>query len=149
MTHLCSLQVWPEHIDHQNPEDQQVPSPAEEKQISKVGEKKRSWMKPLLRSVALGLSLMDVYASIVLVIYSLSPYRALFLENPSKDRPQHCQKVCLQLETLHILIACQNMIHEFERDIGVEVAMHAQVDTGVAALPNLADQCVVTKWLPT
>jgi hypothetical protein len=117
MTHLCSLQVWPEHIDHQNPEDQQVPSPAEEKQISKVGEKKRSWMKPLLRSVALGLSLMDVYASIVLVIYSLSPYRALFLENPSKDRSQHCQKVCLQLETLHILIACQNMIHEFERRV--------------------------------
>src|SRR5450759_3820865 len=41
--------VSPEHIDEQKPEKQQAPSPAVKQQGPAVVEKKRPWMKPLMR----------------------------------------------------------------------------------------------------
>lgn len=53
------------------------------------------------------------------------------------------------METLHVLVACKRAIQEFECHIGVEVVMHAKVDTGVTTLPDVADQCIATTLLPT
>src|SRR5450759_1178710 len=41
--------VSPEHIDEQKPEKQQAPSPAVKQQVPAVVEKKRPWLKPLMR----------------------------------------------------------------------------------------------------
>ena len=49
--------VSPEHIDAQKPEDQQAPSSAVEQQVSAGVETKRRWLKPLMRGVAIVLSL--------------------------------------------------------------------------------------------
>jgi hypothetical protein len=61
---------------------------------------------------------------------------------------QVSKNACLHLETLHILIAGKKAIQEFERQVGIEVAMHAQADTSVTTLSQLSDQCIVTKLLP-
>ena len=62
---------------------------------------------------------------------------------------QVSKDACLHLETLHVFFACKKAIQEFERHVGVEVVMHAQVDTGITTLSELADQCIATKLLPT
>ena len=54
--------VSPEHIDNQKSEDQQAPSPAVEQQLAAGGEKKRPWLKPLMRGAAIVLSLVGSFA---------------------------------------------------------------------------------------
>src|SRR5437588_5930684 len=54
---------------------------------------------------------------------------------------------CLGQEVLHLLVTRPNEIQQFERRAGLEVVMPAQVDTGIPALPQLADQSVITKML--
>lgn len=54
--------VSPEHIDNHKPEDQQAPSPGVEHQVPVAVEKKRTWLKPLLRVAALVLSLGGSFA---------------------------------------------------------------------------------------
>ncbi len=46
-----------EHIDAQKPEDQQAPSSVVEQQVSTGVDTKRPWLKPLMRGVAIVLSL--------------------------------------------------------------------------------------------
>lgn len=54
--------VSPEQINDQKPEDEQAPSPAQEKQVPKAVENKRSWLKPLMRVAAIVLSLGGSFA---------------------------------------------------------------------------------------
>jgi hypothetical protein len=54
--------VSPEHVDNHKPEDQQAPTPAVEKQVPAVVEKKRPWLKPLMRVAAIVLSLVGSFA---------------------------------------------------------------------------------------
>jgi hypothetical protein len=54
--------VSPEHIDNHKPENQQAPSPAVEQQVAAVVEKKRLWLKPLMRGAAMVLSLVGSFA---------------------------------------------------------------------------------------
>lgn len=54
--------VSPEHIDNHKPEDQQAPSPGVEQQVPAVVEKKRTWLKPLMRVAAIVLSLVGSFA---------------------------------------------------------------------------------------
>jgi hypothetical protein len=96
--------------------------------------------------------------------WECSMLRKILLEIPTR-RILHCQErsapfhtkiehthnmpvsqvskdACLHLETLHVFFACKKVIQEFERHVGVEVVMHAQVDTGIPTLSELADQCI-------
>ena len=74
--------VSPEHVDEQKPENEQAPSPAEEKQVLSVSEKKRPWLEPLMRILAIVVSLMAGFASVYLVAFSFITW----LENPPSDR---------------------------------------------------------------
>jgi hypothetical protein len=56
--------VSPEHIDNQKPENEQAPSPAEEKQVPTVVENKRAWLKPLMRTAGAVMPLIGGFASI-------------------------------------------------------------------------------------
>ena len=66
------IMVSPEHIDNQKSENQQVPSTAVEQQVPKVIEKKRPWLKPLMREAAMVLSLVGSFA-IVWATFILLP----------------------------------------------------------------------------
>src|SRR5437762_5425460 len=91
--------------------------------------------------------------------WECSTLREILLEIPSRSI-LHCQErsasfhtkiehahnmpvsqvskdACLHLETLHVFFACKKAIQEFERHVGVEVVMHAQVDTGITTLSEL------------
>ncbi len=63
--------VSPEHIDEQKPEDQQALSPAVEQQVPAVVEKKRPWLKPLMRVAGIVLPLVCNFA-VVWVIFVIS-----------------------------------------------------------------------------
>jgi hypothetical protein len=56
------MMVSPEHIDNHKPEDQQAPSPGVPQQVPAVVEKKRTWLKLLMRGAALVLSLVGSFA---------------------------------------------------------------------------------------
>jgi len=64
--------VSPEHIDEHKPENQQEPSPTEEQQEPVAVEKKRPWLKPLMREAAIVLSLVGSFA-IVWVHFTFIP----------------------------------------------------------------------------
>ena len=51
--------ISPEHIDEQKSEDKPVLSPVEEKQVFQVSENEQPSMEPLLRGVAIGVSLIN------------------------------------------------------------------------------------------
>jgi hypothetical protein len=89
--------VSPEHINEQKPEDKQVLSPVEEKPVLPVSEKKRPWMEPLLRAVAIVVSLMSGIASVYLVVLRFSPWLELGFENPSADRLAYLENVAMLL----------------------------------------------------
>jgi hypothetical protein len=72
-------------VDELKPEDQQAPDPPEEQQMLIVGEKKRPWLEPLLRGVAIVVSLMCGIASVYLVVSSYAPWLELGFENSSAD----------------------------------------------------------------
>ncbi len=89
--------VSPEHVDEHKPEDKEALSPAEEKPVLPVGEKKRPWMEPLLRVVAIVVSLMSGITSVYLVVLSFSPWLELGYENPSADRLAYLRTVAVLL----------------------------------------------------
>jgi hypothetical protein len=74
--------VSPEHVNEQKPADKPALSPAEEKQVPAVGEKKRPWMEPLLRAVAIVVSLIGGIAFYCLAVFSSLPR----IENPPSER---------------------------------------------------------------
>ncbi len=61
---------------------------------------------------------------------------------------QVSQYACLQQKALHLLVACPHEIQQFERHVGVEVAVRSQLDAGIAPLSKLANQRIVAKLLP-
>jgi len=65
--------VSPEHVDEQKPEDEQDPSPAEEKQMPTVVENKRPWLKPLMRVAGTILPLVANFAGIWFVAVFMAP----------------------------------------------------------------------------
>jgi MFS family permease len=74
--------VSPEHIDEQKPEDKQALSPVEEQHVLPASEIKSPWMEPLLRVVAIVVSLIGGFASVYLMALSFTTW----LENPPSDR---------------------------------------------------------------
>jgi len=60
--------VSPEHIDNQKPENQQVYSSNVEQQLPAGGEKKRTWLKPLMRVGGIVVPLIGGFAIMFLLI---------------------------------------------------------------------------------
>lgn len=87
----------PEHVDEQKPEAEQVLSPVEEKLVLPVGEKKRTWMEPLLRVGAIVVSLMSGIASVYLIVLSYRPWLELGFQNSSADQLAYLRTVALLL----------------------------------------------------
>ena len=77
---LCTKQV-----DELKPEDKQTPDPPDEKQNLTVGKKKCPWLEPLLRGVAILVSLIGGIFSVYLVVSSYVPLLELGYENSSAD----------------------------------------------------------------
>lgn len=63
--------VSPEHIDNQKPENQQAHSPAVERQVLAEGEKKRTWLKPLMRVSGVVVPLLGGFAILCLTISNI------------------------------------------------------------------------------
>jgi hypothetical protein len=63
----------PEHIDEQKPEDQQAPSPDVKQQVPTEVEKKRPWLKPLMRVAGIVLPLVANFAGIWVVAVFMAP----------------------------------------------------------------------------
>ena len=65
--------VSPEHVNEQKPETKPTLSPASEKQVLPVSENKRPWMEPLLRVVAIVVSLLGGIAFFCLHVLQYVP----------------------------------------------------------------------------
>jgi hypothetical protein len=89
--------VSPEHVDEQKPEDQQPLDPAEEKQVLSVGEKKRTWLEPLLRVIAIVVSVIGGFAAMYLMVLSYRPWLELGIENSSYDQLWYLRYLALLL----------------------------------------------------
>ncbi len=63
--------VSPEQIDNQKSENQQAHSPAVERQVPAGSEKKRTWLKPLMRVSGVVVSLLGGFAILCLMIGNL------------------------------------------------------------------------------
>lgn len=64
--------VSPEHTDNQKSDNQQAPSPAVKQQVPTEVEKKRPWLKPLMRVAGIVLSLVGGF-TVVWVIFGFIP----------------------------------------------------------------------------
>jgi hypothetical protein len=62
--------VSPEHIDNQTSENQQAPSPAVKQQVPTEVEKKRPWLKPLMRVLGVVVPLIGGIAVMWLIIFA-------------------------------------------------------------------------------
>jgi len=71
--------VSPEHLDEQKPENEQVPSPTEEKQALPANKKKRPWLKPLMRAAGIILALGGSFAM---------TWFAFAVQPPAVDNPE-------------------------------------------------------------
>ncbi len=91
------MMVSPEHIDEHKPEDKPVLSPVEEKPVLPVSEKKRPWMEPLLRVVAIVVSLMSGIAAVYLVVLSFRPWLELGFENSAADQLAYLRTLAILL----------------------------------------------------
>jgi hypothetical protein len=60
--------VSPEQINERKTEDQPAPTPAVEQQVAAGGEKKRTWLKPLIRVGGIIVSLLGGFAIVSLTI---------------------------------------------------------------------------------
>lgn len=89
--------VSPEHIDEQKPEDQQPPDPPEEQQMLPMSEKKWPWIEPLLRGIAIVLSVIGGVAAVYLVVYSYQPWLELGYENAAADQLAYLRLVAFLL----------------------------------------------------
>jgi hypothetical protein len=65
------IMVSPEHIDNQKSENQQAHSPAVEQQVPAGGEKKRTWLKPLMRGVGVVVPLLGGFAILSFTISNI------------------------------------------------------------------------------
>ena len=65
------MMVSPEHIDNQKPENQQTHFPAVERQVPAGSEKKRTWLKPLMRVSGVVVPLLGGFAILCLIIGNL------------------------------------------------------------------------------
>jgi hypothetical protein len=63
-----AIMVSPEYIHEQKPENQQVHSPAVEEKVPEVGEKKRTWLKLLMRVGGIVVTLVGGFAILFLTL---------------------------------------------------------------------------------
>ena len=63
--------VSPEHIHEQKPENQQATAPAVKQQVPAVGEKKRTWLKLLMRVGGIVVTLVGGFAILFLTLSNL------------------------------------------------------------------------------
>ena len=63
--------ISPEHVVEQKPENEQVSSPTQEQQVLPASEKKRPWLKPLMRATGIVLALVGSFAILWLNIVVL------------------------------------------------------------------------------
>ncbi len=91
------MMVSPEHINEQKPENEQAPDPHEEQQVVLVGEKQKPWLEPLLRGIAIVVSLMSGIAAVSLVVLSYRPWLELGFENSAADQLAYLRTVAMLL----------------------------------------------------
>lgn len=96
--------IPPEQVDKLKPDDKRAPDPPKEKEQLTVGEKKRPWLEPLLRGVAIAVSLGCGIASVYLVISSYVPWLTLGYENSSADHLGYLRMMAFLLVGLVALI---------------------------------------------
>ncbi len=88
--------VSPEHVNEQKFANEQVPDPAVEQSVVPAGEKKRPWIEPLLRGVAIVVSLISGGVFYWLMVESRLPY----LENPPSNRLDFLRLIAVLLVCL-------------------------------------------------
>ena len=93
-----------EQVDELKPEDKQALDPAEEKPKLTAGEKKHPWLEPLLRGVAIVVSLLCGIASVYLVVSSYMPWLELGYENSSADHLAYLRTMAFLLVALVALV---------------------------------------------
>ncbi len=64
--------VSPEQIDNQKSENQQASDPAVKQQVPTEGEKKRTWLKPLMRGVGVVVPLLGGFTILCLTISNIT-----------------------------------------------------------------------------
>ncbi len=89
--------VSPEHVNKQKPENEQAPDPPEEQQVVPVGEKHRLWLEPLLRGIAIVVSLLGGIAAVSLVVFSFKPWLELGFENAAADQLAYLRTLAILL----------------------------------------------------
>jgi len=96
--------VSPEQFDELKPEDKQTPDPPNDKQKLTAGEKKHPWIEPLVRGVAIIVSLLCGIVSVYLVVSSYIPWLELGYENSSADHLAYIRTMAFLLVALVALV---------------------------------------------
>ena len=89
--------VSPKHVNDQKTENEQASDPPEEQQVVLVGEKQKPWLEPLLRGIAIVVSLMSGIAAVSLVVLSYRPWLELGYQNSSADQLAYLRTVAMLL----------------------------------------------------
>ncbi|HXX79012.1 MAG TPA: hypothetical protein VEI53_10990, partial [Ktedonobacteraceae bacterium] len=109
--------ISPEDGNKQKFEDKPALSPTEEKQVPSVVKKKRPWIEPLLRGVAIVVSLIMGFACVSLVVFSSLPT----IENPPSYRLVFLGTVALLLMVL-VGVGCAVLFRSWWATLFVPVA---------------------------
>ena len=114
--------ISPEPVDKLKPEDKLAQDPAEEKQQLTEGGKKRPWLEPLLRGIAIVVSLMCGIASVYLVVSSYLPWLELGYENSSADHLAYLRTMVFLLVGL-VALVCAVLFQSWWAILVIPVAL--------------------------